>query len=77
VVSGQSKGFGTTDCNGVLSCNLHSRNIKSTYLREVVDESNLRLCHMSHVRIADLQRMSSPPIDLFGSSGPNNIANTK
>ena len=52
VVSGQSKGFGTTAWN----CTLISRNLQRTepaYIGEVVDESNLGLRHMSHICIAD------------------------
>lgn len=34
----------------------HARtHVESAYLGEVVDKSNLGLCHMSHVRIANLQ----------------------
>ena len=54
VVSGQSKGFGTTTCDCTLiSRNLHRTDMEPAYLGEVVDESNLGLCHMSHVRIAE------------------------
>jgi hypothetical protein len=54
VVSGQSKGFGTTTCDCMfISRNLYRTNTEPTYIGEVVDKSNLGLRHMSHVRIAD------------------------
>ena len=54
VVSGQSKGFGTTTCDWApISRNLHRTNLKPAYIGKVVDESYLGLRHMSHVRIAD------------------------
>ena len=54
VVSGQSKGFGTTTCDcALISRNHHRTNTELAYIGEVVDESNLGLRHMSHVRIAE------------------------
>jgi hypothetical protein len=47
--------------------------VTEEYLREIVDERNLRLCEMTHIRRAYPQSLFAPPVDLGGSSGPQDV----
>ena len=42
-------------------------------LREIVDERNLGLCEMTHIRRAYLQSLFAPPVDLGGSGNPQDV----
>jgi hypothetical protein len=47
--------------------------VTEEYLREIVDERNLRLCEMTHIRRAYPQGLFAPPVDLGGSGGPQDV----
>jgi hypothetical protein len=47
--------------------------MKHTNLRKIVYESDLGLCEMSHIGGVDLQRVSSPFIDLTRRRSPEDV----
>lgn len=49
------------------------RHVTEEYLREIVDERNLGLCEMTHIRRAYFQGVFAPPVNLGGSGGPQDV----
>jgi hypothetical protein len=43
------------------------------YLRKIVDERNLGLCEMTHIRRPYPQGLLAPPVDLGGSGNPQDV----
>ena len=43
------------------------------YLRKIVDERNLGLCEMTHIRRAYPQGVFAPSVDLGGSGNPQDV----
>src|SRR5882762_1564427 len=44
-----------------------------THLREVIDECDLGLCQMTHIRATNVQHFPPPLINLAGGSSPHDI----
>ena len=71
VASPQSSGLGTTNYENHEQQNMYP--VTEAYLREIIDERNLRLGEMTHIRRAYPQGLFTPPVDLGGSGGPQDV----
>lgn len=71
VASPQSSGLGTTNYEHNEQQNMYP--VNKAYLREIIDERNLGLCEMSHIRRTYPQGLFTPPVDLGGSGGPQDV----
>ena len=71
VASPQSSGLGTTAW--IMELKIAKDRRRVSYRGEIVDEGDLCLCEVTHIRVADLKRMLAPLVDLGRGRSPENI----
>jgi hypothetical protein len=71
VASPQSSGLGTTAWTTVLKIAKDTRYV--SYRGEIVDERDLCLCEVAHIRVADPKCVLAPPVDLGRGRSPENV----